>query len=252
MTTEMIGWGAALEQGDPDHIILFISGYGREGSQQFHFSGYAKQFSQTKLFLRDHANCMYAQGIQGVTDDEEENVAFLRYLIDKIGASRVSIVSGSMATHPAIIWGHKLKVNDIHLIGPMADINLCLKQDRVYQPAFEGPRAFVEGLVAENYPHLDLRPFMQEHADAVDCVDIYYGQADKIDLDQAATIADLPQVRSTIYHTGDHFRVPMFVQRRDPDMTNRINAPTVDRPADLRKAGKTEDIELGYAVVRLV
>ena len=39
---------------NPEHLIVFISGYGRPGQQTFHFEGYATPFPQTKLFLRDH------------------------------------------------------------------------------------------------------------------------------------------------------------------------------------------------------
>ncbi|SMX34740.1 hypothetical protein [Actibacterium lipolyticum] len=252
MAVDMIGWGAAIEESDSDQLIVFVSGYGRPTNQQFHFAGYAEQFTQNKLFLRDHANCQYAQGISGVTDNEEENLEFLRYLIKKLGVKRVSFVSGSVGSHPTVIWGHKLGVNDIHLIGPVTDMDSIAKTDRGQQEAFQPVAEYFQSLLKDDYPYSNLREFMKENSDKVDSVDIYYGLDDPTDMAQAAFIEDLPHVRSTIYHKGDHFRVPMFVQRRDPDMANRISAPSVVRPADMRKAGTIGDTELGHAVVRYV
>jgi len=252
MTTEMIGWGAALDEQDSDQLIVFISGYGRGEQATFHFAGFAEQFSQSKLFLRDHANCHYHKGIQGVSENDEENVEFLRYLIDRLGVKRVTFVSGSVGSHPAITWGYKLGVNDIHLVGPVTDINTAITSERAGQEAFAEIAAHCQSLLDANYPNLNLRDYMQANPGKVDCVDVYYGMDDPTDIQQAENINDLPEVRSTIYHNGNHFRVPMFVQRRDPDLANRINAKTVARPADLRKAGTFKDEELGYAVVRLV
>lgn len=249
---EMIGWGAGIVYGNPDHLIVFISGYGRPDQQQFHFLRYADPFPQTKLFLRDHGNCQFEQGISGVTVNEEENIAFLRFMIERIGARRVTFVSGSLGSHPTVIWGHTLGVQDIHLIGPVTDMVQGLTTDRITQPAFLPVADHFRRKIAEGYPHLSLRAFMRDHADAVDCVDLYYGREDPIDSAQAAVIQDLPQVRTTLYHQGDHFRVPMFVQRRDTDLSGRIMAPVVARPADLRKAGQTAPVELGYAAVRLM
>ena len=71
------------------------------------------------------------------------------------------------------------------------------------------------------------------------------------DVQQSQMIADLPQVRSTVYYQGDHFRVPAFVLRRDVDLIERICAPMVERPADLRRQGPVPDVDLGYAVRRM-
>ncbi|KCV81445.1 hypothetical protein ATO10_12589 [Actibacterium atlanticum] len=252
MTTEDIGWGAKLEYGDPDHLVAFVSGWGQPGNQNFHFQPFANTLSQTKLFLRDHANCHYTKGIQGVTENEEESVEFLKYLLDKIGPKRVSFISGSLGSHATVLWGHKLGVDDIHLIGPVTDLMLGIEQERAYHPAFAESAKVAQQMVDEGYEYVNLREFMQANTDKVDCVDLYYGLDDQMDIDQAGNVEDLPHVRSTVYHRGDHFRVPMFVQRRDPVMSDRINADHVDKPKELRRARKTDPIELGYASVKLL
>lgn len=247
---ETIGWGAAIEEGDPRHLIVFISGYGRPGRATFHFAEFASRFGQTKLFLRDGSNTLYAGGIPGVTDSAEENVEFLRYMIDRLAPERVSFVSGSVGTHPAVLWGCELGINDIHLIGAVTDMARIVRSSRGNMPAFEPVRDHMLDLLAAGYPHADLRPFLEQHGHRVDSIDLFYGMDDPTDIEQARNISDLPNMRSTIYYQGDHLRVPMFVQRRDMDLTNRLNAP-VQRPADQRGRGVHTDIDLGYAVVRL-
>jgi hypothetical protein len=250
MSVEMIGWGAAIEQGNPDHLVVFISGFGRPEHQQFHFAEFSQRFRQTKLFLRDHTSTQYMDGIKGVTDTPEENVEFLRYMIDKLAPQRVSFVSGSVGSHPTVLWGLELGVTDIHLIGPVTDLGAMLRTERATQQGFLPLTDHVNNLVAQGYPHLSLRPFMEQNWQNTDLIDVYYGLGDHIDSAQAGYIEDIPNVRSTVYHQGNHFRVPAWVQRRDPDLENRINGPLV-RPADLRASGQTDPIELGYAAVRL-
>lgn len=250
MALEMIGWGAAIEDGDPRQLIVFISGYSRNANAPFHFAEYSRQFQQTKLFLRDGANCHYSQGIPGVTETEEENVAFLRYVIDRLSPERVTFVSGSVGTHPTVIWGCQLGVNDIHLIGPVTDLASGIASPRAGMAAFGPIRDYCAGLVAQGYPYTNLRTYLLEYGDRVDSIDVFYGLDDPTDIEQARNIADLPNVRSTVYYSGDHIRVPMFVQRRDRDLANRINLP-IERPADLRSSGAYREKDLGYAAVRL-
>lgn len=247
---ESIGWGAEIEPGDPSHLIVFISGYGRPGQATFHFAEFATRFPQTKLFLRDGSNTLYSQGIPGVTTSPEENVEFLRYMIDRLAPKRVTFVSGSVGTHPTVTWGCELGVDDIHLIGAVTNMHSALESPRATMPAFEPLRVHIAQLLAEGYPHGNLRDYLLEHGHRVGSIDLFYGMDDPTDIEQARNISDLPNMRSTVYHRGDHLRVPMFVQRRDMDLTNRINGP-VERPADLRASGLRQDVELGYAVVRL-
>jgi len=247
---EMLGWGAGITYGDPDHLIIFISGFVEQDKPIFHFYDFAHSLPQTKLLLRDHTNHLYSNGILGVTDNEEENLQFLQFFITKIGARRVSFLTGSVGAYAAVMWGHKLGVNDIHILGPVTDMATIVESRRGWQPVFAETALYMRGQLAAGYAHANLRGFMRDNSTKVDSVEIYYGLDDPIDMQQAAVIEDLPQVRSTIYYRGDHYRVPAFVQRRDPVLHDRFMAP-VARPADLRRTGHTADLDLGYAVVRL-
>jgi len=249
---EMIGWGAGITYGDPDHLIIFISGFVRQDKPIFHFWDFAQTMPQTRLLVRDHTNNLYSNGILGVTDNEDENLQFLQFFIKKIGARRVSFVTGSVGAFAAIIWGHKLGVNDIHMVGPVTDMATIVESPRGKHPIFADLNEYLRSQVAAGNPQANLRSFMRDNADRVDCVDIYYGRDDATDRQQAAVIEDLPQVRTTIYYSGDHTRVPMFIQRRDPVLSDRLMDPVVPRPADLRRDGKSADVDLGYAMVKLV
>ncbi|MBK1636892.1 hypothetical protein [Rhodovulum adriaticum] len=248
---EMIGWGAGLEAGDPEHLIVFVSGYLYPNFKEFHFLKFAAPFQQTKLFLRDDSPHQFRHGIPGVTESEEENVEFLRYMIAKIGAKRVTIVSGSVGTHPAVLWGHWIGIDDMYLVGPVTDMAAVLQTDRATHPQFTGLFEQGKQQIDAGYPYSNLRPMMEAHSDRVASIDIYYGQNDPVDVAQAANIADLPHVRSTVYYQGDHFRVPAFALRRDPDIAARINAPVIERPADQRRAGGFAPLDLGYAMLQL-
>jgi|GEM_PF-797804 len=249
---EILGWGAEISYGDPDHLIIFISGFVGHDVPRFHFGEFSQAMPQTRLLVRDHTNSLYSQGILGVTDNEDENLQFLQFFVKKIGARRVSIVAGSVGAFSAILWGYKLGVNDIHLAGPVTDMATVVESRRGSLPLFAETALYMRGQLAAGYALANLRGFMRDHPASVDCVDIYYGRQDPIDSQQAAVIEDLPEVRSTIYYQGDHFRVPVFLQRRDPVLYDRLMAPTVARPSDLRRSGRNADVDLGYAVVRLV
>lgn len=248
---EMIGWGAGLVDGDRRHLAIFISGFLMPHTKAFHFLPFAERLTATKLFLRDDSPHQFREGIRGVTENEEENVEFLRYMIDKIGPERVTILAGSVGTHPAILWGHWLGVDDIHIIGPVTDFTTCLHTKRAHHPSFSAVAHEALNALNRGYPYANLRPFMAEHAEAVQAVDLYYGMSDPADVQQADVISDLPQVRSTVYYQGDHFRVPALVLRRDVDLIERICAPVIERPIDLRRQGPVPDVDLGYAVRRM-
>lgn len=249
---KMIGWGAGVDYGTAEHLIVFITAFVTPDRTNFHFLEYAGAFPQTKLFLRDDRNCQFEHGIPGVTESEEENLEFLRTFIRKIGARRVTFVTGSIGTHPAMIWGHKLRVQDIHIVGPVTDYSVAVSTSRGSAPMFQAVTKLAQDRLDSRYPFSNLRPFLSEHSSAVDSVDLYYGRDDQVDCAHAAVIHDLPQVRTTLYHQGDHYRVPAFVQRRDPYMTDRIMAPVIERPADLRRANRWMPVDLGYAEVRLM
>lgn len=248
MAVQMIAQGAAIDEGNPDHLIVFISGYSRDQNSVFHFSGYAEQFSQTKLFLRDGTNTQYENGVSGISDDDEGTLEFLRYVIRKLGAKRVSFVSGSVGTHPTLRWACELGVDDVYLLGPVTEFLSALESPRAAQGAFAEIRAYVETLVARDYKYINVRTLLEEKGDKIGAIDLFYGLDDPTDIQQAKIISDLPNVRSTVYHRGDHMRVPMFVQRRDTDLADRLNSP-VEKPGDVRASGQTAPIELGYAQV---
>ena len=248
---DMIGWGAGIEAGDPDHLIIYVSGYIYPGYKEFHFKKFADRFNQTKLFLRDDSGHQFRQGIPEVTNSEEENVEFLRYMISRVGASRVTIVSGSVGTHPSVLWGHWIGVDDIYLVGPVSNLVTMIHTDRANHQQFMGLTIEAAKVIEQGYEYADLRPFMQANSDKVASIDIYYGQMDQIDMEQSGNIADLPQVRSTVYYSGDHFRVPAYALRRDPDIEERINAQVIEKPVEMRQNGNTAPVDLGYAAVRL-
>lgn len=249
---EMIGWGAGFEDGNRDHLMIMVSGFLEPTSKNFHFQRFAERFDQAKLFLRDSSPNQFRTGIQDVTKNETENVQFLDYMIDKVGAQRVSIVSGSVGTHPAVIWGHMLGIDDMYLVGPVTDMVSILQSERAKTASFAGLAATAKSMVEAAYPYMNVRDFMAEHSDAVKSVDIYYAETDEIDAQQAAVIEDLPQVRSTVYRSGDHFRVPVFALRRDNEIYDRINAPVIECPSLMRNQGQVPDVDLGYAVERIV
>jgi len=246
-----MGWGAGLIDGDRNHLIVFFSG-AQPLRKSFHFLDYAERFPQTKLFIRDDSPNQFRTGIPGVTENEEENVAFFRYLIGRIAPSRVTFVTGSVGTHPAILWGHRLGVDDIHAVVPVTDLDSGLQTQRAASGTFAEHARVAGQAVASGYPYANLRPFMESNSGKVKSVDLYYGLSDPADVQQAANIEDLPQVRSTIYYHGTHNRVPLMVMRRDRELYDRINAPHIERPAELRRKGDVQDVELGYGVCRVV
>lgn len=250
MALRFIGAGAALADGDPRQLIVFVSGYLRPDRPGFHFADYAHGFAQTRLLLRDPSNALFSRGIPGVTASPAESLAFLRALIARLRPQRVTFVAGSVATHPTVLWACELGATDVHLICPVTDAAALLATPRANLGAFRAMRDMAAARLARGEPHADLRPYLCARGHRVEAIDLYYGLDDPVDTAQARHIADLPNVRSTVYHRGDHMRVPMFVQRRDHELADRINLPVVP-PAALRAAGACAARDLGHAAVRL-
>lgn len=250
MALEPIGPCAAVEYGDPSHLVILIRSHNPPGGpREFSFQRFGDRLRQTKLYVADptYPYSLYMKGLTEIAENHDEIVEFLQFFIKRIGAERVTLIAASIGAPPAVAWGVQLGADDVHLIGGVPDLELCLQQERADAPFFK-PQADHFRSMIDDYPYANSREVLLENPDAVRCIDVYYGLDDPIDRAQSETLIDLPNVRRTVYHQGNHARLPIFVLSRDPDLQNRIMDPVVADPAELRKSGNGP-MDLGYAEV---
>lgn len=208
---QKISDGAAVAYGDSDRLVVFFSSRGAYRRNKFDSEDFSRDLPYTKLFLRDESkDYFYHNGIPGLTGSMEENADFLKYFIQKIGAKRVSFVGASAGAYSALVMGHMVGVDDIHLTSLVSFLNRDLSEDPDKAQLWDGIFDNVNQLVAErgiDRKYLDSRNIVLENPGKVTAVKLHVSSNEPVDLNHAARIWDQPHVDTVFHDRGRHATV---------------------------------------------
>ncbi|WP_141137856.1 hypothetical protein [Actibacterium lipolyticum] len=205
--TQMIADGAAVSYGD-DRLVVFFSSRGAYRKGTFDCTDFSKDMPYSKLFLRDEAkDYFYHNGIPGLTNSMDENVEFLRYFIGKTKPSRVTFIGASLGAYGALVMGHLIGVDDIHLVSLVSYLDKESGGDPENSQLWEGVFEPVTGLFQErgfDPKYLNSRNIVEENLGKVRVVRQHVATSEPVDMNHAALNRDFPHVETITHDRGRH------------------------------------------------
>lgn len=201
MSLEFISECAAVQYGDPDHLIIMFSSNAAVRRKSFDFKDYARDLPQTFLFLRETSvHTGFHNGILGLSNDLDETVEFLKYFIKKLGPKRVTMFGASIGGYAALIYGYLVGCDDVITVGTVTFVDPNTRD--ALNGAGERVPGAMEGMV-EFYTsqgmeprYLDAWPLIEANPDKVKAVRLYYTPEDAIDTTQSLHVARLPNIKA--------------------------------------------------------
>jgi hypothetical protein len=177
-----------------------------DGEAYWGFRETLADLEANKLFLRDHYQCWYLNGIRGLSRGVGETARRLRTLV--AGSERVVTIGTSAGGYAAILYGGLMGADKIVALGPQS----------LLQP----------GIQAHAHGNLYLLKFL-DPKDLVFCdlnsiplpgpIEIHYGEDDGVDAWHAERLSDRMNV-TLRPHPGDHSSV--FRWLRDEGMVQEM------------------------------
>lgn len=152
-----------------------------------------------KLFLRDLDRAWFLKGLQGVTADVEETVAFLRAEVVTTGARRVVFTGYSLGGFAALLYGALLEADEVQAISPQTFVTFWRRlrhgdhrwRRHVWKLHFGKTRCFQ-----------DLQPLLQQSRGTQ--FHVHFARDSKLDPRHAEHVRGLPGVRLHEYPQGGH------------------------------------------------
>lgn len=229
MSLEFVSECAAVQYGDPDHLIIMFSSLPAVHKQRFDFKDFCKDLPQTFLFLRDNrSETMYHNGIPGLAGDVDEGVEFLRYFINKMSAKRVTMFGTSIGGYAALMYGYLLGVDDIVTAGTVSflDPGTLAAYNGVGERIPNGMQGVVNFYhqTGRDPQYLDVWPLVQQNPDRVGAVKMYYTPGDPIDTTHTLHLARVPRVQAVPVPRSTH-RYIAFMLMRDGTLAQDFATP---------------------------
>lgn len=214
---EPIGQGAAMAEGDRDRLIVFCSSRTAYRMDMFDFADRSDHLSCQRLFLRAlPTECFYHDGLPGLTRDMEENVAFLLRTITHIAPKRLTFVGNSSGGYAAIVLGHMLGADDIHVVSPVTYLDARLGDDPANSELWENvfdPVGQHFADTGKDRRYLSCRAVIAKHPDTVKVLRQYVVSTNAVDLNHADHIAGFPHVQTVVYPRGRHANLAALLLR---------------------------------------
>lgn len=156
-----------------------------------------------KLFLRDHLQAYYHQGVRGLADDIAGVEAGLREAIEEAGASRVVMMGGSGGGYAALLFGRLLGADEVHAFAPTTFLRADLREqcgDDRFQERWDALMA--SGRYQPRYG--DLRGLFRETPNRGTRFVIHYPAGYEVDVFHADRLAAEPEVELRAHKGKDH------------------------------------------------
>lgn len=230
MSLEVISDCAAVSYGDPDHLIIMFSSTTAVRRGDFDFKDFSKDLPQTILFMRDDdVRTGYHNGINGLSSTPDETVEFLRYFIKKLAPKRVTMFGTSIGGYGALMHGFLLGVDDIITVGTVSFVDPATRDaldgagERVPLAMEWGVNWYASRGVEPKY--LDTWPLIEQNANKVTAVKMYYSPEDDVDTTQTLHVARLPHIKA-IARPGTSHRYIALRLVRDGTLAQDFATPT--------------------------
>lgn len=97
---------------------------------KFAMTNALKDLSITKIYVNCHDNSWYQEGLKGITKNINETADILSEIINSLNPAKVTCIGQSMGGYAALVFGLKLKCNDIISFAP--EIQIGNKHTRSY------------------------------------------------------------------------------------------------------------------------
>lgn len=190
----------------------------------FDYVTFVEDMPHTKLFLRDATtDYLYHNGIEGLTKDIDETVAFLKLFLKRMKPSRITFMGMSGGAYAATLFGHlvgadpDITVDDIHLQSAVSFVDPEMRDKLGGGERFPGMfQNLIDFLDArgEKPRFLNLADVIRDNPGAVKVMRMYYAEGDEIDTLQAQNLAEFPHVQVVSHPSRSHMMLGSLIMRQ--------------------------------------
>mgnify|MGYP000031649953 CR=1 FL=1 len=209
-----------LETNSDTLVLSFTGAYGNLGGLFHNKYGLITEGIDThKIFIMDPENSWYNSGIQGVTRNLMETLAFLQAIIAQKMYRRIVCMGASMGAYLALIVGNILQVDEVLAFSPQTFLD---KGNRAHYGDIRW------GALLKKLPKdvpaelLDLNLFFQQHLNTKTQFYLHYGDKLEIDKSHIEHLPEQANIHKVAYPVDDHYITVMLHKK------NKLN-PIIQR-----------------------
>ncbi|WP_152544581.1 hypothetical protein [Actibacterium mucosum] len=218
--------GALMVDGDKDHLVVLFSSRVASRRKNFDFLDATKDMRQQRLFLRTGpTDLFFHDGVPGLSQDMNETADFLRFVVGRISPSRVTFTGHSSGGYAAIVLGHMLGVDDIHVVSPVTYLNAKLGADPDGGELWEGVYDDISHHFEEtgkDPAFLSCHDIIRRHPNRVQLLRQFVVATSPVDLNHAEHVAGFPHVQTGVYQRGRHVTLAA-ITLRDGTLLHGLN-----------------------------
>ncbi len=188
---------------DSDVLIVSFGGLRRrpEIPPGFSFVRVLDGLPARKLLVRDLQRAWFLRGLPGLARNVAETTEFLEREIESARARRVVMIGFSLGGFAAMLYGHRLKVAEVHAFSPQTFVSLARRlrhRDSRWQ------RLVLKfHLSSAAFAPRDLRPLLTAASGRTRQI-VYYATDSRLDTVHAEHVCGLPGVELRAYPEGGH------------------------------------------------
>jgi predicted esterase YcpF (UPF0227 family) len=168
----------------------------------FEFYNSSKIISENKIFVRDFDQCWYQKGLPGAGNDVPAIAAYLKLMINEVGAEKVFFVGNSMGGFAAILFVALIGLGEAIAFAPQTFVSRDLRlrhDDSRWLSQIDN--MYNLPIIKEEY--LDLRRLLLGLKNKPK-LSIFVSTNDSLDEAHANHLQDVPNVRVFKFKEGGH------------------------------------------------
>lgn len=209
---EQISPDAVLINGTSGHLVVMFGSWASLFTQTFECYDFFASRPDDTLIFRDHTQTSFHRGFRGLTDNFEENIAFLKEVIRRKSPERTTFMGISSGAHAAIVHGAIVGVDDVIAINPVSTFDSEVAAQHGIGQRVRSNFDEMELVYPTDHPQrylLDARKVMEDNPDGIGLVGVHYGSNDHLDSLNAQYLMSLPDVESIPHPHGHHSMLGM-------------------------------------------
>lgn len=202
------GVSAYLEPNSKTLLVTFGGIRGRFGMPIFEFFNLTSEFDIKKIYLRDLSQVWYQSGIEGISQNIDETVNYLRVLFSQQQANKIVMIGNSAGGYAALLFGYLLGVDEVHAFSPQTFLTRQLRIRHFdFRWFLEIQKLHLTKRSGDKY--LDLLSVFHEK-DIKTVLNIHYCYNHRLDEVHAVRMSSYPKITLHKYDSGGHALVKLL------------------------------------------
>jgi len=202
-------------------MVAFAGQAGQLGMQMFEFSNITYGITNiNKIFLRDPNRLWYHHGLPNIGNNIDDIALFIRQYSSHQSTKRIVMFGNSGGGYAALLFGHLLNANEVHVFSPKTFINPIL---RILNNDTVERNLMIKLLFSKKVmrKYFDLKKVFIKSINYTRNFHIYFAMDNKIDNMHATRISSIDGVYMHPYKYGKHNLIRLL--KESGELTNIIH-----------------------------